>query len=131
MKLEHLAVWCRDLEKMRTFYTTVFQASSNERYVNPNTGFHSYFLTFPTGGARLELMQMPGIEDPPPLAAGKQAFGLAHLAIQVGSKSSVDDMVSILRASGCNIIRGPRTTGDGYYEVEAFDIEGNRLEITA
>jgi hypothetical protein len=29
------------------------------------------------------------------------------------------------------ILRGPRTTGDGYFEVEVLDIEGNRLEMVA
>jgi lactoylglutathione lyase len=38
-------------------------------------------------------------------------------------------MVDVLKAKNCEILRGPRTTGDGYFEVEALDIEGNKLEI--
>lgn len=128
MKLEHIAVWCRDLEKMKDFYCTVFAGEANAKYTNPNTGFSSYFLTFPDGGARLELMQMPGIVDNKN-EVQPQAFGIVHLAIQAGSKEAVDQLAKELPTLGCTVLRGPRTTGDGYYEVEALDIEGNRIEV--
>jgi lactoylglutathione lyase len=130
MKIEHIAIWCKDLEAMKTFYCTLFGAAHNEKYVNPTTGFSSYFISFPSGGARLELMQKPDIAlnqnalDP-------QSFGLIHYAIEVGSKEAVWQMVDLLKAQNCPILRGPRTTGDGYFEVETVDIEGNRLEIMA
>ncbi|MCB0634373.1 MAG: VOC family protein [Saprospiraceae bacterium] len=130
MKLEHIAIWCRDLEKMKNFYTTVFSGEANTKYTNPNTGFSSYFLTFPDGGARLELMQMPGIvENTNTLQP--QAFGIVHLSIQTGSKEEVIRLAEALPAYGCQVLRGPRTTGDGYFEVEALDIEGNRIEVMA
>jgi lactoylglutathione lyase len=130
MKIEHIALWCKDLEKMKTFYCAVFNATSNEKYTNPTTGFSSYFISFPSGGARLELMQKPDIA-PNLNALDPQSFGLIHYAIQVGSKAEVWKMVDILLAQNCPILRGPRTTGDGYFEVETVDIEGNRLEIMA
>jgi lactoylglutathione lyase len=130
MKIEHIALWCKDLEAMKTFYCTVFNATSNDKYTNPTTGFSSYFITFPSGGARLELMQKPDIA-PNLNALDPQSFGLIHYAIQVGSASEVWKMVDILKAQNCPILRGPRTTGDGYFEVETVDIEGNRLEIMA
>jgi lactoylglutathione lyase len=130
MKIEHIAIWCKDLEAMKNFYTTVFGASSNEKYTNPNTRFSSYFISFPSGGARLELMQKPDIA-PNQNALDPQSFGLIHYAIEVGSEAEVWRMVDILKAQNCPILRGPRTTGDGYFEVESVDIEGNRLEIMA
>ncbi len=63
MHIEHLAIWVRDLDRMRAFYETYFEATANEKYTNVTKGFSSYFLSFPQGGPRLELMQMPGIPD--------------------------------------------------------------------
>ncbi|HBQ76405.1 MAG TPA: glyoxalase/bleomycin resistance/extradiol dioxygenase family protein, partial [Exiguobacterium sp.] len=52
MKIEHIALWVADLEAMRQFYETHFDATTGERYHNPTKGFTSYFLTF-SCGARL------------------------------------------------------------------------------
>jgi lactoylglutathione lyase len=130
MKIEHIAIWCKDLENMKNFYINLFGASANDKYTNPNTGFSSYFLTFPSGGARLELMQMPNIA-PNQNAIHPQSMGIIHYAIQVGSEAAVWKMVEQFKTNNCTILRGPRTTGDGYFEVEVLDIEGNRLEIVA
>jgi lactoylglutathione lyase len=130
MRIEHIAIWCKNLEAMKDFYSTVLGGTSSEQYTNPTTGFSSYFITFPSGGARLELMQKPDIA-PNLNALDPQSFGLIHFAIEVGSEAKVWEMVDILKAKNCPILRGPRTTGDGYFEVETVDIEGNRLEIMA
>ena len=130
MKIEHIAIWCKDLESMRTFYQQLFHAISNNKYQNPQTGFSSYFLTFPHGDTRLELMQMPNIA-PNQNTVNPQCMGLIHFSIQVGSREAVNEMTQKLIDHNCTILRGPRTTGDGYYELEALDIEGNRLEIMA
>ena len=55
MKIEHTALYVRDLEGARAFFCTYFGASSGPLYHNPNTGFRSYFLTVGEGD-RLELM---------------------------------------------------------------------------
>jgi lactoylglutathione lyase len=60
----------------------------------------------------------------------KQYVGLAHLAISVGSKEKVDLLTSMMETDGYNILDGPRTTGDGYYESIVLDPENNRIEIT-
>jgi len=39
--------------------------------------------------------------------------------------------VAAMRAAGVAIARGPRVTGDGYYEAVVSDTEGNLVEITA
>ena len=36
-----------------------------------------------------------------------------------------------MKNDGYNVISGPRTTGDGYYESCIIGIEGNQIEITA
>ena len=129
MKIEHIALWCKDLEALRVFYVKYFGARSNQKYVNEEKGFASYFMSF-SSGARLELMHMrtiPETKDDP----HRQATGLAHLAISVGSKDSVDELTKNLSRDGYTVLQTPRTTGDGYYESVVLDPEDNRIEITA
>ena len=49
MKIEHLAIWAKDLEKIKTFYLEFFELSANEKYFNPTKKFSSYFLSFASG----------------------------------------------------------------------------------
>ncbi|MBN7811254.1 VOC family protein [Algoriphagus sp. H41] len=127
MRIEHLAIWVNDLEKMRAFYLDFFHLTSNEKYYNPKKEFSSYFLTFPSG-ARIELMHRPEVTGF--LNQDKANFGLAHFAVSVGSKEQVDELTDRLRNSGYRIVGEPRTTGDGYYESVISDPEGNLVEIT-
>ncbi len=128
MKIEHLAIWTKNLEQMRRFYETYFQATAGERYVNPSKNFQSYFLTFDSG-SRLELMQKPEISENQ-YDAGIQFTGITHFAISTGSPEQVDQLTNRLRADGFTIAGEPRRTGDGYYESIVLDPEGNRIEIT-
>ncbi|MBL0743211.1 VOC family protein [Chryseolinea lacunae] len=127
MKIEHLAIWSKDIDNLKEFYVRYFDAVANEKYINPKKNFHSYFLSF-SEGCRLELMQMPGIAAGPD--DGKQWMGIAHFATSVGSKENVDALTERLRKDGYSIAGEPRTTGDGYYESVVLDPEGNRIEIT-
>jgi lactoylglutathione lyase len=45
MKIEHIAMWVDDLEKMKEFYETYFEAQAGEKYVNSKKGYAFYFLT--------------------------------------------------------------------------------------
>ena len=127
IRLEHAAVWTRDLERLRAFYERYFGARAGERYASRNNpGFTSYFLRFPGDGARLELMSLPALADAP----APPAAGWAHLALSLGSREAVDAMAARLRADGVRVLSGPRETGDGYYEAVVEDPDGNHLEIT-
>lgn len=125
MQIEHAAIWVRDIEKVRNFYTKYFQVSSSEMYHNEKTGFYSYFLSFPDGGARLEVMHQDEA-----LAEPKKQYGYAHIALSLGSENAVDQMTNRLEADGYKRTNGPRITGDGYYESVFEDPEGNTLELT-
>lgn len=128
MHIEHIAIWTHDLERLRDFYETYFNAKTGPKYANPAHGFESYFLTFETG-ARLEIMRMAGV----PQSANdveRQATGWIHVAFSAGSEAAVDALTERLRADGYRVMDGPRRTGDGYYESTALDPDGNRLEIT-
>lgn len=128
MKIEHIAIWTRNLEDLKSFYITYFGGTAGEKYSNPTKAFESYFISFDSG-ARLELMQMPGIPENEN-DAFDQYTGIIHLAISVGSVDRVDSLTQELRKSGYQIVSEPRYTGDGYYESCALDPDGNRLEIT-
>lgn len=128
MRIEHIAIYCKDLEAMRNFYENYFNGKSNKKYVNSKKGFESYFISF-TDGARLELMRMMGIPDSKNNIY-EQFTGLIHFAVSVGSKEKVDELTEKFRNDGIEIIGEPRWTGDGYYESVILDIEGNRIEIT-
>jgi lactoylglutathione lyase len=129
VRIEHIAVWAKDLEKLKEFYITYFQAKAGERYTNTRKNFNSYFLSF-DDGCRLELMQMPGIPESQN-DIYKQFSGLIHFAVSVGSKEKVDTLTEQLRKDGYEIVGEPRTSGDGYYESVVLDGEGNRIEILA
>ena len=126
MKIEHIALYVSDLEAARAFFVTYLGAGSNDGYCNPRTGFRSYFLTF-GDGARLELMTRPGLPDPP---MGQVRTGYAHLAFSLGSREAVDALTARLKADGYEVLSGPRTTGDGYYESCVAAVEGNLIELT-
>ena len=128
MKIEHLAIWVKDLEKMRAFYEEYFEGKSNEKYVNPRKNFESYFLEF-SEGSRLELMKKPEIPDSKN-DFYEQFLGIIHFAMAVGSEKKVNSLTEKLRKNGYEIIGEPRWTGDGYYESVVFDPEKNRIEIT-
>ncbi|UTA67773.1 VOC family protein [Emticicia sp. 21SJ11W-3] len=129
MTIEHVAVWVRNLDLMREFYVTYFGGVANEKYRNEKKNYESYFIAF-YSGARLELMQMPGITDTTN-SGHEQFMGLTHLAFSVGSKAKVDEMTELFRKAGFEVVGEPRWTGDGYYESVILDPEKNRIEITA
>ena len=126
MKIEHIAMYVQDLEKTKEFFVKYFAAKSNAMYHNPNTDFKSYFLSF-DDGARLEIMQKPGVEAQ---TENQMRTGFIHMAISVGSKEQVDKLTETLKQDGYMVTSGPRTTGDGYYESCVVAVEGNLLEIT-
>ncbi len=127
MKIDHIALFCKDLEQMRQFFLDHFEAISNEQYHNPRTGLRTYILTFPDGEARLELMQRPDTLDANP---SKPNIGFIHVSYAVGSKEAVDAKTEELHNAGCQVTSGPRTTGDGYYENCILGPEGIQIEIT-
>ena len=126
MKIEHIALYVKDLETARSFFVKYLGAKSNEGYHNLKTGFRSQFLSF-GDGARLEIMNNPEMLD---FSKEFARTGYEHIAFSVGSKEKVDALTAELKTDGYEVVSGPRTTGDGYYESCIIAIEGNQIEIT-
>mgnify|MGYP002777246075 CR=1 FL=1 len=128
MRIHHVAIWTRDIERLSDFYERHFGAKKNVKYTNEKTGFSSYFLRF-DDGASLELMNMASIPENEN-DVEKQYLGLIHIAISLGSKEAVDAKTRALQEEGYALLSGPRWTGDGYYESCVLDPDRNRVEIT-
>ena len=105
MIVEHVAIWVRDLEPMRAFYTEALGGTNGDLYENPATGLRSYFVSL-GAGARLELMYRPAPGPSPSDAVA----GYAHIALALGSRDAVDAAVAALRQRGVPI--GVRAPGD-------------------
>ena len=121
--ISHTGLYVTDLEKMKEFYVSVFKAKAGNKYVNMEKRFSSYFIKF-SSGAQIELMQ----DETKNKSGDGQEWG--HIAISVGSKHAVDDLLAKLKSEGVQIISEPRITGDGYYECIVSDPENNKIEIT-
>ena len=126
MRIEHIAMYVKDIEQTKIFFIKYLDATANNGYHNKNTGFKSYFLSF-DDGARLEIMNRPEMNDDEKHVS---RTGYIHIAFSVGSKEKVDSLTEQLRTDGYNVISEPRTTGDGYYESCIIGIEENQIEIT-
>lgn len=126
MKIEHIAMYVNDLESAKEFFIKYFDAVPNNEYHNLKTNFRSYFLSF-NDGARLELMNKPNMLD---CEKDVSRTGYIHIAFSLGSADKVDKLTAKLLSDGYEVISGPRTTGDGYYESSVICFEGNQIELT-
>ena len=126
MKIEHVAMYVNELESARDFFVKYLGGVSNNGYHNEKTGFRSFFISF-DDGARLEIMSKPSMED---IKKSTDRTGYIHIAFSVGSVEKVNHLTRQFREDGFEILSGPRTTGDGYYESCIVGFEGNQIEIT-
>ena len=126
MRIEHIAMYVNDLERTKGFFVKYLDGKASDVYHNQRTDFRSYFISF-DDGARLEIMTKPSLEDTEKTI---NRTGLIHIAFSVGNRERVDELTQKLRSDGYEVISGPRTTGDGYYESCIVAVEGNLIEIT-
>lgn len=127
MKIDHVAIYVQDLEATKEFFIKYFNASANDMYHNPKTGLRTYFLSF-EDNTRLEIMNRPDM-----VKADFNLYreGFIHLSFSLGSKEKVDELTNRLQNNGYEVLSGPRTTGDGYYESCILGPENNILELVA
>lgn len=127
MRIDHVALYCLDLEAMKEFFIRYFNGVSNDMYHNPKTGLKTYLLKFKDSDARLELMTRPEVVNE---EENIYRQGFIHLSFSVGSQEYVDNLTKALNDDGYHVLGGPRTTGDGYYESCIVGPEKILIEIT-
>ena len=127
MKIDHIALYCLDLKGMKEVFIRYFNGVSNDMYHNPKTGLKTYILSFEDSDTRLELMTRPEVEDE---KENIYRQGFIHLSFSVGSKEKVDSLTKVLQDDGYEVLSGPRTTGDGYYESCIMGPEKILIELT-
>ncbi len=127
MIIDHIAVWSEDIEVLKDFYIRFFEAKANDKYINSQKGFESYFLTF-SSGAQLEIMQRTDISSRTG-NPGDQYIGITHFAFKLDSEQQVDELTQLLKKHGVTIAGEPRRTGDGFYESVILDPDGNQIEL--
>lgn len=125
MIITHIAIYTKDLEISKEFYTKYFNGTSNNKYEN-SQGFSSYFVTFESG-AKLEIMSHISLENREPK---DKVNGWSHIAFSVGTKEKVIELTEQIVSDGFKLLSPPRKTGDDYFESCVSDPDGNRVEIT-
>ena len=130
MTIDHVAIWTTQLEKMKDYYVRYFNGIANNKYRNNENQYESYFVSFDSG-SRIELMQKPGIPENLNDTVEKQYLGIIHLAFGLKNMDLVNQKLKELAGDGYKILRGPRKTGDGYWEFETLDPDNNRIEVSS
>lgn len=117
--ISHIAIYVTDLEQSKQFFEKYFNGIAGDIYINRQTKFRSYFITF-GGNCTIELMHRPEVTAND---SNRYRCGYAHIAMSVGSVEDVDALTERLVFDGYETVSGPRMTGDGYYEscVKIFD----------
>jgi lactoylglutathione lyase len=129
MHIDHVAIWTADIDRLRDYYVSCFNGKAEEFYLNRETQFKSCFVYFESGTS-IELMHKPGIPGNLNDRVGRQHEGIIHLAFGVETMENVREKAAQLEKAGYRILRGPRRTGDGFYEFETLDPDDNRIEVT-
>ena len=130
MTIDHVAIWTMQIEKLKDFYIKYFNGTVNRKYRNNENKFESYFVSF-VSGSRIELMQKPGIPENLNDPVDKQYLGIIHLSFGAENMEEVNRKSADLSRDGYRILRGPRKTGDCYWEFETLDPDNNRIEVSA
>ena len=125
MRIDHVALWSREIDALCEFYESYFGGNAGPKYENRARGFKSRFVTFADGGV-VELMSRSDVKES---AMPRTHLGLTHLAFDCGSREQVDALTERLQADGYPVLGEPRMTGDGYYESCIEGPEGCLIEI--
>lgn len=101
-------MYVNDLYGAKRVFETYFNAKANREYHNKITDFKSFFLSF-DNGTRLEIMNKPNLIEQ---ENNIIRTGYIHIVFSVWSKQKVDVITEQLIKDWCEVISGPRITGD-------------------
>lgn len=135
--IRHVGIYVRDLDKMITFYQSLFHATEQIRQMeegicidhildNEHTQLDVCKLKF-ENGVVLELIHFVGRTDRVNDRDKIYKCGKSHVAITV---KSVEEIYQKLKQQGCNVLSTPHISKDKKVKLFfAQDIEGNYLEL--
>jgi lactoylglutathione lyase len=103
-RIDHVALWTEDLDRLATFYATYFGASAGPRYANPAKASRRASWSCRRRPHRADDQHRRGAGAAAP---GAQRMGLTHVAICVGTDREVDVLTGRLRQDGFEVIDGP------------------------
>ncbi|EAY08481.1 glyoxalase family protein [Trichomonas vaginalis G3] len=118
MKIDHIGVYVKDLIASRDFYVKYFNATSNDGYHNPKTGFRSYFVTL-ENGSRIELMNRAESVDRNDIG---DDIGFVSFAIKISDPERKKQIAANLSNDGFNV----ENTGDNTI---VYDPNGYKIEL--
>ena len=124
MKIVNAGIYVKDLEKVKDFFVSYFDAGVSRTINNEESGFHSYILSLDEG-AQIELMNKPGLVDEP---KDPNRTGLAHICILTDTREKLDEVIKGFKKDGYTIQYEP-TSPEGPGEVRAVTIEDIILEV--
>lgn len=127
IKLNHIAIWCQDIIRMKLFYEYLFCVSKVKKYENKKIGYVSYILTL-SDKTEIQLMSMDSIQVPME-DVYTPSIGLAYLAFSVGSGEKVKELTNKLVSDGYELLLDAPPRDDGIPESIILDPEGNQLKI--
>lgn len=122
MKLGHLAITVKDMEKSLDFYCRVLGCKKAFEFSNPETGAPWIVYLYLGAGEYIELFY-DGVTDNPWTPALR---GFNHLCIQV---EDCNEKCKLIKDAGYPIDKEPAQAVDGNWQFWLTDPDGIRIEF--
>lgn len=120
MKLEHLGIMVRDLEKSRSFYESLLGFKLVKTVDDPKTGSKMVYLEL--GGNMIELIWDPNNVNQAKVTEPK--VGLHHIHIYVENVESINEIIERLEKKGVPIREKPTQAIRGGTRAAVYDPDG-------
>ncbi len=125
MKINHIAIWCKNIEEMRDFYETYLLAEASQLFISEDEQLQSYMLSFPNSDCQIKLMYKDDISK----YHKDKRFGLAHISFKLESQKTVDDLTTLIENGGYKVYLEPHIDETNHYSSLVIDIEGNVIQL--
>ena len=127
MKIDHIGIAVRSIERSLEFYREVLGAAPSRRVVVAQEGVEAAML--PAGGPRIELLQPAAADSPLARFLEKRGEGIHHIAVEV---DDLDAAAAAVRRSGRRLVNDEIRIGAENYRyvfVHPKDAGGVLLEL--
>ncbi len=122
MKLNHIAFWTQDIDRLFAFYQKYFEGQVIFSKEIPN--FKCTFIKI-CSSVVLEIMSVPNLEK----RKNKFTVGHSHISLEVDSKGEVDRLTAYFENEGIPFEKKREQYDDGFYESAIIDPDGNIIEF--